>query len=75
VTYEHVARKNNFVVDYLTQVNDIKDKGKAVMEDTNEEQLLKKFENIINDINEYCEAIDEKIKLIEEKVVDLRVDL
>jgi len=51
------------------------DKEKVPMEGINEEQLLKKFENIVIDISEYCEGVDEKIELIEEMVVDLRGDL
>jgi len=51
------------------------DKGKAPMKATNEEKLMKEFENIIIDINEYCEPVDEKIKLIEEIAIDLRADL
>jgi len=35
------------------------------MEATHEEQLLNKFENIMIGINEYYEAIDENIQLIE----------
>ena len=45
------------------------------MEISKEAQLLKKFENIMIDINEYCEAVDEKIELIEEIVVDIKTDL
>ena len=52
-----------------------KDKGKVPMEITKEEQLLKKFENIIINVNEYCKVIDKKIELIEEIVVDIRADL
>ena len=45
------------------------------MEVIKEEQLLKEFEDIMININEYCEAVVEKIRLIEEIVVDLTVDL
>jgi len=54
---------------------DIKDKGKAPMEVTNEKQLLKNFENIMININEYYEVVDEKIELIEEMVPDISFEL
>jgi len=39
------------------------------------EQLIKDFKDIMININEYCEAMNEKIELFEEIVVDLRADL
>ena len=41
-------------------------KGKAPMELMEEEQLLKEFEDIMININEYYEAVDENIEIIEE---------
>jgi len=52
-----------------------KDKGKAPMELAKDAQLLKEFEDIMININKYYEAINEKIKLIEEIVIDPRVNL
>jgi len=45
------------------------------MEVTKQEQLLKKFKNILIDNNEYYKAVDEKIELIKEIVVDFRTNL
>ena len=51
------------------------DKGKAPMEQTDHTQLIQNFEDILLNINEYCEAVNDKIEVIEEIVVDLRADL
>jgi len=50
-----------------------KDKGKAPLELMEGEQLITELENIMINVNEYCEAVDEKIELIEEVVVNLRL--
>ena len=50
-------------------------KGKAPMEHKDSEQLIKDFEDIMININEYCEAVNEKAKLFKEIFVDLRADL
>ena len=50
-------------------------KGKAPTEQMDSPQLIQNFEDILININEYCEAINEKIEVIEEIVVDLRADL
>ena len=52
-----------------------KEKVPTPIDVTEEEQLLEKFENIMININEYCEVVDEKIKLIEDIVVDLKANL
>ena len=51
------------------------DKGKALMEQVDSEQLIWNSEDILINVNEYCEAVNKKIEVIEEIVVDLRVDL
>ena len=51
------------------------DKGKVQMEQVNNAQLIQNFEDILINVNEYCEAVSEKIDVIEEIVVDLRADL
>ena len=51
------------------------DKGKAAMEQLDNTQLIQNFEDILINVNEYCEAVNEKIEVIEEIVVDLRADL
>ena len=51
------------------------DKGKAPMEQVDSKQLIWNFEDILINVNEYCEAVNEKIELIEEIVVDYRADL
>lgn len=48
------------------------DKGEAPMEQTDHTQLIQNFEDILLNINEYCEAVNDKIEVIEEIVVDLR---
>ena len=45
------------------------------MEIMEEEKILKEFEDIMININEYCEAVHETIELIEEILVYLRADL
>ena len=50
------------------------DKGKAAMEQLDNTQLIQNFEDILINVNEYCEAVNEKIEVIEEIVVDLRAD-
>ena len=45
------------------------------MEYMDSEQLIKDFEDAMVNINEYSEAVNEKIELFEEKVVDLKADL
>ena len=51
------------------------DKGKAPMEQVDSTQLIRNFEDILINVNEYCEAVNEKLKVIEEIVVDLKADL
>ena len=50
------------------------DKGKASMELTEGDQPITELENIMINVYEYYEAVDEKNELIEEVVIDLRVD-
>ena len=45
------------------------------MEQVGSIQLIQNFEDILINVNEYCEAVNEKIEVIEEIVVDLRADL
>jgi len=45
------------------------------MEQLDSTQLIQNFEDILINVNEYCEAVNEKIEVIEEIVVDLRADL
>ena len=45
------------------------------MEQVDSIHLIQNFEDILINVNEYCEAVHEKIEVIEEIVVDLRVDL
>ena len=45
------------------------------MEQVNRTQLVQNFEDILINVNESCEAVNEKIDVIEEIVVDLRADL
>jgi len=42
------------------------DKGKASMEQVDSTQLIRNFEDILINISEYCEAVNEKIEVIEE---------
>ena len=51
------------------------DKRKAPMEQVDSIELIQNFEDILINVNEYCEAVNEKIEVIEEIVVDLRADL
>ena len=51
------------------------DKGKATMEQLDSTQLIQNFEDILINVNEYCEAVNGKIEIIEEIIVDLRADL
>ena len=51
------------------------DKGKGPMEQVDSTQLIRNFKDILINLNEYCEAVNEKIEAIEEIVVDLKADL
>ena len=73
--YEHVVGKNNFIVDYLTREHEFNEQRQAPMEQLDNTQLIQNFEDILINVNEYCEAVNEKIEAIEEIVVDLRADL
>jgi len=52
----------------------IEDKGIVSMELTEGQQLIIELQNIMINVNDYCEAVDEKTELFE-VVVDLRIDL
>jgi len=45
------------------------------MEQVDSTHLIQNFEDILINVNEYCEAVNEKIKVIEEIVVHFRADL
>jgi len=45
------------------------------MEQLDNTQLIQNFEDILINVNEYCEAVSDKIEVIEEIVVELRADL
>ena len=68
-----LPKKKKLQTTLLEKMN-TEDNEKAPMELMEEEKLLKEFEDIMININEYCKAFDEKIELIEEIVVDLRAD-
>jgi len=51
------------------------DKGKTPIEQVDSKQLIRNFGGILINVNEYYEAVNEKIELIEEIIVYLRVDL
>jgi len=45
------------------------------MEQVNSTKIIQNFEDILINIDEYCEEVNEKIEVIEEIVVHLRADL